>query len=71
MSPNLVPKLERILSRLDVATGPETMNLPGMRLHQLKGEMKGYWSVSVSGNWRVTFRFKEADVVDVDLIDYH
>ncbi len=66
-----MPKLERILSRLDVATGPETMNLPGLRLHPLKGDLKGFWSVWVSGNWRVTFRFEGNDVVDVDLVDYH
>lgn len=71
LSLELVPKLERILARLDVATSPEMMNLPGLRLHPLKGELKGFWSVWVSGNWRITFRFEGNDVVDVDLVDYH
>lgn len=67
----LVPKSERILARLDVATSPEMMDLPGLRLHPLKGKLKGFWSVSVSGNWRIIFRFQEQDVLDVDLVDYH
>jgi proteic killer suppression protein len=47
------------------------MDLPGLRLHQLAGPRKGTWSVSVSANWRVTFRFEEADAVEVDYEDYH
>jgi len=47
------------------------MNLPGLRLHELKGKNKGRWSVWVSGNWRVTFRFEGIDAVDVDYEDYH
>ncbi len=47
------------------------MNLPGFRLHPLKGNLAGNWAVSVSGNWRVTFRFVDGDAVDVDLTDYH
>lgn len=47
------------------------MNLPGYRLHRLKGELKRFWSVSVSGNWRIIFRFESEDTFDVDLIDYH
>jgi len=68
---NHVPKLERILSALDEATGPHEMDLPGFRLHPLKGKIKGYFSVWVSGNWRVTFRFDGVDAVDVDYLDYH
>jgi proteic killer suppression protein len=67
----LVSKCERILARLDVATGPEMMNLPGLRLHPLRGQLKGFWSVWLSGNWRIIFRFKGNDVIDVDLVDYH
>jgi proteic killer suppression protein len=67
----LVPKLERILARLDVANRIEVMDLPGLKLHPLKGVLKGYWAVWVSGNWRITFRFDGVNVVDVDLIDYH
>jgi proteic killer suppression protein len=47
------------------------MNLPGLQLHPLKGERKGQWAVSVSGNWRVIFAFEGQDATDVDLIDYH
>lgn len=47
------------------------MNLPGFRLHPLKGERRGQWAVSVSRNWRVVFRFAGEDAVDVDLVDYH
>jgi proteic killer suppression protein len=64
-------KIQRILARLDEATEPRNMDLPGFRLHPLKGDLAGYWSVSVSGNWRIVFRFDGANVRDVDLIDYH
>ena len=47
------------------------MRLPGFRLHELKGSLKGHWAVSVSGNWRVTFRFEDGAAVDVDYLDYH
>jgi proteic killer suppression protein len=47
------------------------MDLPGLRLHPLKGNLVGYWSVSVSGNWRIVFRFDGVNVRDVDLVDYH
>ena len=67
----LVPKIERILALLDVANAPEALNLPGLRLHPLKGELKGFWAVWVSGNWRITFRFQGRDAVDIDLVDYH
>lgn len=60
-----------ILGRLNVATDPRDMNLPGLQLHQLKGDRRGTWAVSVSGNWRVTFAFVETDVEGVDYEDYH
>lgn len=66
-----VPKVERILARLDKATGIRNMDLPGFRLHALKGNLAGYWSVRVSGNWRILFRFQGIHVTDVDLVDYH
>ena len=66
-----VARLERILTLLDVAQRPADIDLPGYRLHSLKGERKGEWSVSVSGNWRVTFRFDEGDVTDLNYEDYH
>lgn len=66
-----VAKLERILTALDHSTGPRGMELPGFRLHALRGELKGHFAVSVSGNWRVTFRFQDGHAVDVDYLDYH
>ena len=64
-------RLRLILGRLNVAKEPRDMGLPGLRLHPLKGERKGTWAVSVSGNWRVTFAFSGPDIVDVDYEDYH
>lgn len=64
-------RLRLILGRLNVATEPRDMNLPGLRLHQLKGDRRGTWAVSVSGNWRVTFVFIGRDVAEVDYEDYH
>ena len=64
-------KLEMILVMLDAAAKPQELNLPALRLHPLKGDLKGHWSVSVSGNWRVTFRFVGADVELVNYQDYH
>lgn len=60
-----------MLAQLDVAGAPEAMRLPRYRLHALKGELKGYWSVTVKTNWRIIFRFEGEDVHDVELIDYH
>ncbi len=71
VTPEYIAKVERILARLDESTGPVNMDLPGFRLHQLKGDLTGSWSVSVSGNWRIVFRFEGGHVCDVDLIDYH
>lgn len=64
-------RLRLILGRLNAATRPEDMGLPGLRLHPLKGTRKGSWGVWVSGNWRVTFRFVDADAEVVDYEDYH
>ena len=50
---------------------PADMDLPGYRLHRLRADRAGYWSVRVSGNWRLIFRFERGEAVDVDLIDYH
>lgn len=71
VAPGHAAKLERILTALDRSSGPEGMDLPGFRLHSLKGALKGHYAVSVSGNWRVTFRFEGAHAVDVDYLDYH
>lgn len=64
-------RLRFILGRLNVATRPEDVNLPGLRLHRLGGDRKRTWSVWVSGNWRVTFSFAGRDAEDVDYEDYH
>lgn len=71
ISPDLIEKIENILFVLNRARRPEDMNLPGFRLHRLKGDLAGFWSVTVRANWRVIFRFEEGDVYDADLIDYH
>jgi toxin HigB-1 len=64
-------KLRLILTALQAATQPQDMNSPGARLHQLKGKRRGTWSVDVSGNYRVTFRFDGQDVTDVHFEDTH
>jgi len=67
---DFVDKVERILARLDQALVIEDMDLPGYRLHSLKGDLKGFWSVSISGNWRIIFRFEHGKARDVEMIDY-
>ncbi|MDP1718559.1 MAG: type II toxin-antitoxin system RelE/ParE family toxin [Burkholderiales bacterium] len=64
-------RILRLLDRLDASAKPEDMNLPGYRFHGLKGDRKGTYAVSVSGNWRITFRFGDGDAFDVNLEDYH
>ena len=64
-------KLRDILARLDAAAAVADMDLPGFRLHPLKGGLKGFWAVTVRANRRVVFRFAEGDAFDVDYIDYH
>ena len=64
-------RLAVALADLDDARRPSDLDLPGYRLHPLKGDLKGFWSISVSGNWRIIFRFDDGDVYDVDLVDYH
>jgi proteic killer suppression protein len=63
-----IRRLRSILARLATAESIDDMNYPGARLHQLSGDMKGYWSVTVSGNYRIVFRFEDGDAYD---IDYH
>jgi proteic killer suppression protein len=71
ISADLSRRLTRQLDFLNRAISPADMNLPGYRLHELKGERKGTWSVTVSGNWRLTFSFQDRDAFNVDLEDYH
>lgn len=66
-----VERIEEILSRLDAASGAKDLNTPGYRLHPLKGDMQGFWSIRVTANWRIVFRFEKGDACDVDLTDYH
>jgi proteic killer suppression protein len=71
LNPEHVDKLRDILATLHAAPTVEHMNLPGFRLHLLKGQMKGFWAVTVRANWRVIFRFTEGNAEDVDYVDYH
>ena len=71
VQPHHADKIGRILARLEEASEVGNMDLPGFRLHSLKGDLAGFWSVTVSGNWRVIFRFEGRHASDVDLIDYH
>ena len=64
-------KLRDILARLDAAATIADMDLPGFRLHALKGDLKGWWAVTVRANWRVIFRFLGGEALDVDYVDYH
>ena len=71
IQPDHADKLERILDRLDASISPADMNLPGYRLHELKGQEAGTWSVTINGNWRITCKFEGQDAVIVDYRDYH
>jgi proteic killer suppression protein len=64
-------RIERLLDRLDSAVKPEDMNIPGFRFHSLTGNRKGSYSITVTGNWRITFRFDGEDAIDLNLEDYH
>lgn len=65
-------KISDVLAALDTAAEPSEVGLfPGWRLHRLKGDLKGFWSITITGNWRVIFRFEDGDAFDVDLVDYH
>lgn len=69
--PDLIHRVENILAELDAADIPRALDLPRYRLHQLKGEWKGFWAVTVRANWRINFRFENGDALDVEMIDYH
>jgi proteic killer suppression protein len=71
IQPRHADRLARILDRLDAAEAVQDMNYPGSGLHPLKGGRKGLWSVKVSGNWRVVFRFEDGNAFVVDYLDYH
>jgi len=68
---DLINKVENILATLDAADTPQALDLPGYRLHRLKGDRRGFWAVTVRANWRIIFRFENGDAFDVELVDYH
>lgn len=69
--PDHAARLARQLRQLNDSTSPREMNMPGWKLHPLSGDLAGHWSVSVSGNWRLTFVFEGDDAILVDYRDYH
>ena len=71
VNPEHADKIARMLARLDAATQPQQLDVPGFRLHALRGDLAGYWSITVRANWRIIFRFEQGDATDVDLVDYH
>ena len=71
VNPEHASKLRNIVARLDAARTVADMDLPGFRLHPLKGELKGFHAVTVRANWRVIFRFEHGHAEDVDYVDYH
>ncbi|WP_432260809.1 type II toxin-antitoxin system RelE/ParE family toxin [Cupriavidus sp. TMH.W2] len=71
IQPHHAQKLRNQLGALDQATRPQDMGVPGWKLHLLGGDKSGHWSVSVNGNWRLTFMFDGIDVIVVDYQDYH
>jgi proteic killer suppression protein len=71
IQPSHAKRLRLQLGKLDTAKSPKDMDLPRWRLHPLTGDLRGYWAVSVNGNWRMTFSFEGGDVVLVDYQDYH
>lgn len=71
LQPQHVSKIRLILTRLDAARTPEELNVPGYGLHQLKGDLKAFWSVKVDKNYRIIFRIENENIRDIDYIDYH
>ncbi len=71
IQPAHADRLRRQLARLDIARSPADMNIPGWRLHSLRGDLKDHFSIWVSGSWRMTFRFEDGDAILVDYQDYH
>ncbi len=71
LPPDMVARIRLILSTLHAAQAIEAMNIPTFRLHPLKGELQGFFSVTVRANWRIIFRFEGGEAFDLDFIDYH
>ena len=68
---DMLARIRSILARLDIADSIDDLRLHSYRLHPLKGKLKGYWSITVKANWRIVFRFRDGNALDVELIDYH
>ena len=71
LAAGMTRKLGSILAALDAAQRVGQLDNPGYRLHRLEGDLAGLWSIRVTGNWRLVFRFEDGEAVDVDLLDYH
>jgi len=71
LPPELVERIREILTALDAAETIEGLSRPSFRLHSLKGQLKGFWAVTVRANWRIIFRFANGKALDVDFVDYH
>lgn len=71
LPPEMLERIRLVLSTLHAAQEIEGMNMPGFNLHPLKGELKGFWSVTIHANWRIIFKFEDGNAFDVDFIDYH
>jgi proteic killer suppression protein len=71
VNPEHVRKLKQILATLHAAETVEGVRLPTFRLYELKGDLKGFWAVTIRANWRIIFRFENGKATDVDLVDYH
>jgi toxin HigB-1 len=71
IQPHHAKRLQLILARLEASICPEDMELPGLRLHKLKGQLKNFYSVTVLSNWRIIFRFEGNNAYDIDYLDYH
>jgi len=71
LNQNWLDRIDRIMNALDQAQTPADMDLPGFRLHMLRGDYQGFYAADVSGNWRIVFRFEGNDTTDIDLTDYH
>ncbi len=69
--PDLRNRIHTILGRLDIAESIEDLRIHSFRLHPLKGDRKGFWSITVRSNWRIIFRFSDGNVFDIELMDYH
>ena len=71
LSAEHLPRIMDVLANLNIALRPNDMDLPGFHLHALKGDYKGFWSVRITGNFRLIFRMENGDAYDVNLVDYH